>query len=156
MRGYVYFVQCGEDDGPIKIGSTADVDKRLSQLQVGCPFDLTLLASILVEDAEEVERELHARFRSFHIRGEWFEGSYALRSAVVQMSRLSADQRTQLLTSGDSHFEWRNQARESVEMPNPDPLTSYPAGSRSVPRTKQPPARARGRGHMWRGKWRPT
>lgn len=69
----VYFAQCGEE-GPVKIGWTAGpVEARLRQLQVGSPEELRLLGTLHTEDAAELERELHGRFASYRVRGEWYQ-----------------------------------------------------------------------------------
>jgi hypothetical protein len=68
----VYFAQCGVD-GPIKIGWTAGpVESRLRQLQVGSPEELRLLGILHTEEAAELERELHERFATYRVRGEWY------------------------------------------------------------------------------------
>lgn len=72
---WVYFVQVG-DGGPIKIGITHDVAQRLAFLQTANPGDLRLLCSI--RGGKEVERELHARFAAFRLRGEWFSPALEL------------------------------------------------------------------------------
>ena len=73
---YVYFIKSGNyDQSPIKIGVTGDVPKRLSDLQVGNPEELTVLAAIKVlgeDHAYWIERNLHKFFKEDHIRGEWF------------------------------------------------------------------------------------
>lgn len=149
---FVYFVQCGEAGGPIKIGVTQDVDQRLSRLQVGCPIELTLLASIYVDDGEKLEADLHRRFATSRIRGEWFEGTYAVRSAAMQVAKLASRQSDQAATAGPIAFEWRGVVRDSVEMPDPSVLVTSAVGSRTAdPRKlRAPPAS----GYFWRGKWR--
>jgi hypothetical protein len=66
----VYFVQVGFD-GPIKIGVAVDMDKRMRQLQAGCPYTLFLLA--IMPGGREQERELHDRFALYWMHHEWFE-----------------------------------------------------------------------------------
>jgi hypothetical protein len=60
-------------EGPdlIKIGFSGDVRKRHSALQVTSPHTLHLLMDI--PGGEDLERELHFRFRDFRVRGEWFK-----------------------------------------------------------------------------------
>jgi Meiotically up-regulated gene 113/Putative antitoxin of bacterial toxin-antitoxin system, YdaS/YdaT len=65
----VYLVQFG-DDGPVKIGHGKNPRRRLLNLQAGCPVHLRLLGTRPGGEAEE--RELHKRFQSSRIRGEWF------------------------------------------------------------------------------------
>jgi len=66
---YVYFVQ-GEKGGPIKIGTSKDVNKRLHALHTGFPVKLKLLA--VLPGNERVECGLHQRFKEFRLSGEWF------------------------------------------------------------------------------------
>ena len=74
---FVYFIQAGTQRmGPIKIGYAANPEKRMVELQVGCPFTLTLLFKLPVKSekhAQKVEAWYHDRFHRKHIRGEWFK-----------------------------------------------------------------------------------
>lgn len=65
----VYFIQQG-NDGPIKIGYAADVEKRLATLQVGNPTPLNLLG--VHKGTMKTEKELHKRFAEHRLSGEWF------------------------------------------------------------------------------------
>jgi hypothetical protein len=74
---FVYFIQAGEN-GPIKIGIAADHEDRMRSLQVGHYEELRLLKTILTtgkKEAEKLEAQFHARFHSYHLRGEWFSPS---------------------------------------------------------------------------------
>lgn len=62
-----YFIQ-GQVTEKIKIGKSFDPKKRLSDLQVGSPDNLVLLA-VLEGDHE---KRLHERFKSTHSHGEWY------------------------------------------------------------------------------------
>ena len=71
---FVYFIKAG--DGAVKIGQSADVEKRLEQLRTGNHLPLSLLAKTRcasVADALDLERELHARFARLRLEGEWFK-----------------------------------------------------------------------------------
>ncbi len=70
--GIVYLLEC---QGYYKIGRTAnpDVSARLSSIQTGNPFWITLVDSAVVPNCCEVERELHKRFDAYRVRGEWFK-----------------------------------------------------------------------------------
>lgn len=73
---FVYFVQAGSKKGPIKIGYATDVDKRISELQVGCPFTLNLIFKLPAKSerhAQSLESWFHDRFQKRRIRGEWFK-----------------------------------------------------------------------------------
>ena len=68
---FLYVIQAKETHY-IKIGFTQDVERRLADLQPGCPHELQVLCLILCENAPAVERLLHKHFAASHIRGEWF------------------------------------------------------------------------------------
>lgn len=72
---YVYLV--GWDiAGPIKVGLSYQVDKRLIQLQTGCPYKLSVLHRFEYEDytdAEAVESALLGRFKKRALCGEWLD-----------------------------------------------------------------------------------
>lgn len=54
-----------------KIGFTSGpVDKRVRDLQTGCPHGLQLLAAIPASKADE--REVHILLREYRVRGEWY------------------------------------------------------------------------------------
>jgi hypothetical protein len=66
-QGHVYFVW---DGGPVKIGFSTDIPKRIAALQTGCAHPIDLIHSVLgsVED----EAAFHARFAHLRLSGEWF------------------------------------------------------------------------------------
>jgi len=68
--GYVYVVEGG---GYYKIGLSNDVDRRLTQLAVQPPFELTVIHIIETDDMFGLEAELHEVFTDKRVRGEWFE-----------------------------------------------------------------------------------
>lgn len=65
----VYFAQAGEG-GPIKIGTSEQVERRIRSLQSSIPQPLRLLGTVLGGHARE--RELHRQFEALRIQGEWF------------------------------------------------------------------------------------
>jgi hypothetical protein len=69
VTGCVYFIQQG-DTGPIKIGTSRDVKKRLSALQASSPVPLRLLRTIHGERSRE--QNLHGQFKHLRMTGEWF------------------------------------------------------------------------------------
>jgi hypothetical protein len=72
--GYVYVVGFDEPN-IVKIGSATCPTSRLSELQVGNPFELQLkaLVSIYEGNPTSVEFAAHRLAAEFRIRGEWFE-----------------------------------------------------------------------------------
>lgn len=66
----VYFIR-NRLTGNVKIGVSALVGKRLSELQTGSDGDLELIRTEIGD--EKHERALHGRFASERLRGEWFK-----------------------------------------------------------------------------------
>lgn len=72
----IYFV-VAPNSRSVKIGYTGgDPEKRLAQLQTGCPERLALLGA--VDGGVDRERELHQRFALQRLTGEWFRMDDAL------------------------------------------------------------------------------
>ena len=63
----IYFIQCGQF---IKIGKANYPERRLLELQIGCPYDLTLLATLPGDEREELY--FHRLFVDRRHKGEWF------------------------------------------------------------------------------------
>ena len=64
----VYFI--GAHNHPIKIGKATRVERRLAELQVGCPRIIHVLAT--TPGGFAMEREYHQRFIKHLLHGEWF------------------------------------------------------------------------------------
>lgn len=64
----VYFIKCKQY---VKIGHASDVSKRLSELQIGCPFPLKLMA--VIPGDRRLERAFHEALHAWRVRGEWFD-----------------------------------------------------------------------------------
>lgn len=65
----IYFIQAGEN-GPIKIGSSDDPERRMVDLQTANPYELKLLW--VHKDENWSEEEIHKEFNHEKIRGEWY------------------------------------------------------------------------------------
>jgi hypothetical protein len=78
----VYFLQ-GENGGPIKIGHTNDIEKRIKLMQTGNPDKLVLLH--LTSGGKNFEDQLHVRFSEFHYRGEWFYPSEEILDFISEL-----------------------------------------------------------------------
>jgi hypothetical protein len=79
----VYFVQSGSG-GPIKIGKTSGKPgNRLTGLRCGSAEELQLLG--VIQDAPEIlEKELHKRFSTLRVRGEWFRPDVELLHFIAE------------------------------------------------------------------------
>lgn len=80
----IYFIQQGDDDGPIKIGYTSgNPERRMADLQTGSPQTLHLIAA--GPGTRTDEQRLHARLHPYRIGGEWFAPSDALVLVIAEV-----------------------------------------------------------------------
>jgi hypothetical protein len=101
-----YFI--GGESGPIKIGATYDVAKRLSSLQCGCPITLSVLAT--APGGRPVERAYHQRFAAHRSHREWFTRAPEI---MTEIDRLRGENKCDTSDgSADSEF-FREDGRTS-------------------------------------------
>ncbi len=62
-----------------KIGISENVEKRIKQLQTGCPFRIDVVRKYQSPISAKIEKILHRQYRSrkideneYHLMGEWF------------------------------------------------------------------------------------
>lgn len=82
--GWVYFAHDAANNS-VKIGFSANAAKRIRSLQTGSSTPLTLLGKMKGSEADE--RELHQRFCSLHIKGEWFRAEPELLTFISEVTR---------------------------------------------------------------------
>jgi hypothetical protein len=80
ITGQVYFI--GFDDY-LKIGYSADTDRRIALLQVAVPKKL--VCYLVIPGSKEAERRLHDRFRKYRLNGEWFSYSDEIKAFVGRL-----------------------------------------------------------------------
>jgi len=102
---YVYAI--AHPHGYIKIGRSNDPQKRLQAHQTSTPYDLWLLASLPVEDSQEIESELHELFEEKQVSGEWFELNYDDYDDIVDMMKMSCS--TREFESVENFREWQEE-----------------------------------------------
>lgn len=66
----VYLIYC--PDNIYKIGITKNVEKRMSNLQGSCPFELTLIDAFPTSQPRTDEQDLHDALSHWRMHGEWF------------------------------------------------------------------------------------
>lgn len=66
-KTYVYFLHAGRR---MKIGFSNNPSKRADSMQTAVPERLRV--ALKMKGGRDLEREMHARFKDLHIRGEWF------------------------------------------------------------------------------------
>ena len=73
--GFIYFVHADGTDR-YKIGLTNNLDRRMKELNgKQSPFENRLQWSIEVSDMRSAEKDLHDRFNTRRVNGEWFQFS---------------------------------------------------------------------------------
>lgn len=82
--GWVYFIH-DPSTSRIKIGFSADVEKRLRSLQTGSSSTLSILGKM--RGTDEDERSLHQRFGAHRVGGEWFHAAPELTAFIDEVSR---------------------------------------------------------------------
>ena len=70
LKSYVYLIK--SQYGSVKIGITKDVNRRLMTLGTASPTQLSVAGCKLARNARAIEKELHHKFKSKRIYGEWF------------------------------------------------------------------------------------
>lgn len=73
----IYFIQSGGPNGPVKIGYSNNVPKRLENLQQGNPYELKVIG-VRYNATRGEERSYHKMFAADRMHGEWFKCSPAL------------------------------------------------------------------------------
>jgi hypothetical protein len=69
--GYVYLVH-PEGHNAYKIGTAKDVPQRIARLQQKMETPLVVLHTIACVNPVTTERQLHRKYKQFHLDGDWF------------------------------------------------------------------------------------
>lgn len=104
----VYFIRSG-DNGPVKIGSTNNIRRRMQMLQTGSAYKLVLLRAFTGGKAEE--KIIHARLSRFRISGEWFEASDEVLNGETGLSPLDVLKKPSSKTSSHRNI-WSPEAKK--------------------------------------------
>jgi hypothetical protein len=83
-RGFVYVIHAVGTDR-VKIGYSAEPEKRLADLQTASPFPLALIGKR--EGAPDLERRFHRHLSEYRRIGEWFE--FDPQEALSLLSQIS-------------------------------------------------------------------
>lgn len=80
MKNWLTYIIQREDGGPVKIGKAVRLMNRISELQTSVPSKLVLVYLSIGDK----EKELHQKFKSHRIRGEWFSWSDEVREFCLR------------------------------------------------------------------------
>lgn len=113
----VYFIQAGPE-GPIKIGVSGHPDSRMELFRTAMWAEPKLLGFINLRgfDATKLERDLHWRFRSAHIRSEWFWPIRELLDYIAANAEAPGEISERSGTSGKIYSICRRHPQMSVGM----------------------------------------
>jgi len=78
---YIYFLKSGKY---VKIGLSASIEKRITDLQTGNPVELELLCKYVV-NSKYAESRLHQKFREDHTLNEWFYLSENIKNYIEEI-----------------------------------------------------------------------
>lgn len=73
-HGWVYVIQLDNDDRFVKIGITHNVHPkpRLTAIYTGLPYGFEILGLLKTRIPRKIELEIHQKFISKKVKGEWF------------------------------------------------------------------------------------
>lgn len=115
----IYFLIEQSDYRAVKIGYTANLAMRLSNLQIGNVKPLVLVA--IIDGNQLMETILHKLFEKYHVRGEWYSLTGDLLNFIkphllVQVSKTILD--TPLLSESQTKFKTTKSKRNKVYTDN--------------------------------------
>lgn len=82
---YVYFIRAAH---AVKIGKAIDPEKRMAELQIGCPHRMHLVAKIKCKShlhAFSTESHFHRVCKKWHIHGEWFHADGRVKRTIERI-----------------------------------------------------------------------
>ena len=80
--GHVYFVQSTGPGGPIKIGWSQDITRRVGELQTANAHALRLIGKIA--GTLQDEAAMHARFAHLRMEAEWFRDAPEIHAHLAE------------------------------------------------------------------------
>lgn len=75
----IYFISNGTYT---KIGKADDPEKRLKELQTGCPEKLEI--KLVIDGGEDKEKMLHKALNKYRYRGEWFQINFKYNEELIE------------------------------------------------------------------------
>jgi predicted GIY-YIG superfamily endonuclease len=99
---YIYII-ASNANGPVKIGRSADPQKRLKQLQTGHALPLTIhyQQEISGDEVNLMERAVHKMIRHKRLKGEWFAISVEEAIAEVKHAVILYEDNLRPITAKD-------------------------------------------------------
>jgi len=83
----VYVIE--HEHGYVKIGVSENPKQRVSSLQTGCPYKISVIGQINTSTPFEVETRLHERYNKRKKRGEWYDLTAREKARLVALCDLN-------------------------------------------------------------------
>lgn len=110
----------------IKVGISQDPEKRLKQLQTGCPFPLAIIKLFKHDDARYLEQELHKDLERYNTSGEWFMiPQSGLTSTIKHLSKLVDSKKPNIKISSADRYKTHLSKLKKRGLLTTDTLWSY-------------------------------
>lgn len=83
----IYLLYIDTPDGRLyKIGHTKHkLQKRLSQLQTGCPYEINIMETFDSKHGQLIERTLHNVYSHAQMHGEWFNLDISIEAKFINL-----------------------------------------------------------------------
>ena len=108
LDGLIYVIQ-GESGGPMKIGYTKDLQKRIATLQTGYPDNLKVVLTF--PGSLKIEQKIHNDLTQYRMRGEWFKPEqYVFNRIELYKKRID-----NLIQTG-KYIKWRDRDQIKAEI----------------------------------------
>jgi len=125
-KSFVYFIQAGDENGPVKIGCSENPRMRLADLQTAHYEQLVLLG--VLPGTLDLERELHRLAKDSFIRGEWYRPSPVVMMLIAQSQHIdetpilsrSKPPRKQIDLNNNPDRNIINELSNALSNPDPD------------------------------------
>ena len=82
IKGFVYIISCGDY---IKIGCSANPERRIDTLNTIIPYYIDLVYKIESNNMYALERQLQYQFKKNRIKGEWFYYSQEIKDFIAKL-----------------------------------------------------------------------
>lgn len=70
-ESHIYVMRC-ENLPYYKIGQALNLEERITQIRVGCPFRVEIAFWAQVENPNKIEKKLHDKYQYQKMQGEWY------------------------------------------------------------------------------------
>jgi hypothetical protein len=104
-----------------KIGVSSNPSARLSSIQIGSPYELSIRTTITVSDPRITEGRVHTVLEAFHVRGEWHELPDTVLRRLDELDYLDPDSVGWQLLPYLETDELVNPKRAKLNAVDPDP-----------------------------------